>query len=712
MSRCRSNKQPYPIYTTVLCGNNIPTHVGYRPRVPEYVMDLLSSYPKPETPPGTMKAKLIQTMFRDSEAQTDPYVVDIAEGVNKGLEILTLGWLSWNHGLPAGINEIQTIERARQKRAWEAALPLPFDNNTKEIRKMIIEAIEINEWNYREQVIAAMCSLRMELAQKLLMEKRTESKLKYEIRLNKYIEIKKEEKYKKIHKLRSNFNRELRKLTCTRKKINKKYHRWDIIRQFTDKTSEMFAPQLRFGENPRHWHEKIPERCKFWAAFNKIEIMHHTLADIPTVLLPAFDYHKKALPRINTSDLCVRSTKWTEQNLEVLHEDLRSIRFKRNKSTEPCYLKKRVKAFGNDSETPTVTGISDEEETSFQACLFLQKTIKGRAIQAVMFEGRVKCQELIEELKSTHALQGHLEDANGQARRRIYGLQRQAEMHHLHEKKKNEILSALEGKTTGDMLDFLSKELLRLQNERMTHAMALMADQERHKREAAEAGRRQLEEQRRREHDEMYKQVVKMYQNTVHSYLDDIFIKNRMWLAQREAREYVNKMAKKIDEAAVASNLLPTFTCTDDLREEEIIADLIHNFALPEVEKQMVRKRLKDKQRNYLKVCHDEVFMNIEKLVQGARTSTGELIPLPRAGKHKIPPQVRVKYRQLKRMHESSSSTDSATSKSSMESIINEQFLIPENVTRPQPPKVPDKEIWSSGFSKQDVILENGESDV
>lgn len=45
-------------------------------------------------------------------------------------------------------------------------------------------------------------------------------------------------------------------------------------------------------------------------------------------------------------------------------------------------------------------------------------------------------------------------------------------------------------------------------DERRAHAICLLAERERHHREAAEAGRRQAELQRRKEHDEMFKQVL------------------------------------------------------------------------------------------------------------------------------------------------------------------------------------------------------------
>lgn len=44
-------------------------------------------------------------------------------------------------------------------------------------------------------------------------------------------------------------------------------------------------------------------------------------------------------------------------------------------------------------------------------------------------------------------------------------------------------------------------------DERKAHALCMFSERERYNREAAEAGRRQCELQRRKEHDEMFKQV-------------------------------------------------------------------------------------------------------------------------------------------------------------------------------------------------------------
>ena len=68
-------------------------------------------------------------------------------------------------------------------------------------------------------------------------------------------------------------------------------------------------------------------------------------------------------------------------------------------------------------------------------------------------------------------------------------------------------MSELEGNSIGDAVDFLSKELIRLQEERRIHAFSMLAERRRRIREAEESGQRQVEERRRREEDEIFKQV-------------------------------------------------------------------------------------------------------------------------------------------------------------------------------------------------------------
>ncbi|NXV72121.1 CFA91 protein, partial [Atlantisia rogersi] len=107
------------------------------------------------------------------------------------------------------------------------------------------------------------------------------------------------------------------------------------------------------------------------------------------------------------------------------------------------------------------------------------------------------------------------------------------------------------------MFDFLSKELLRLQEERKIHAFVMLAERQRRMREAEESGRRQVEEKRRREEDEIFKQaretggtVVKVHQSTIDSYLEDIILSSMENTAQEQAREEIQRMAVEINDLA------------------------------------------------------------------------------------------------------------------------------------------------------------------
>ncbi|NXV18208.1 CFA91 protein, partial [Cepphus grylle] len=118
------------------------------------------------------------------------------------------------------------------------------------------------------------------------------------------------------------------------------------------------------------------------------------------------------------------------------------------------------------------------------------------------------------------------------------------------------------------MLDFLSKELVRLQEERKIHAFVMLAERQRRMLEAEESGRRQVEERRRQEEDEIFKQagegdwwdweqylgvlfqVVKMHQSTIDSYLEDIILSSMENIAEEQAREEIQRMAVEINDIA------------------------------------------------------------------------------------------------------------------------------------------------------------------
>jgi hypothetical protein len=77
--------------------------------------------------------------------------------------------------------------------------------------------------------------------------------------------------------------------------------------------------------------------------------------------------------------------------------------------------------------------------------------------------------------------------------------------------KVEKLLSNLNGENLSGMLDYLAKELGRLQEEQRLHAMSMLVERQRRIREAEESGTRYIEMRRQREEDELFKQVRTLF---------------------------------------------------------------------------------------------------------------------------------------------------------------------------------------------------------
>ena len=102
----------------------------------------------------------------------------------------------------------------------------------------------------------------------------------------------------------------------------------------------------------------------------------------------------------------------------------------------------------------------------------------------------------------------------------------------------------------GRQLDFLNKELIRLQEERRISAFVMLAERQRRIREAEESGQRQREERMRRIEDEIFKQMVKVHQGSVDTYLEDIILQSVERTADEQAREEIQRQADSINKIA------------------------------------------------------------------------------------------------------------------------------------------------------------------
>ncbi|XP_076391395.1 cilia- and flagella-associated protein 91 [Megachile rotundata] len=537
-----------------------------------------------------------QTDYRDSESQTVPWEPSFKIKSGHNPEILSIAHLTWNHGLPAGIHEIEIINRMRTKRAWEAVLP-PMDTpaNIKK-RKTILTKLEIEEWAFRESEIQAIQDYRLELFKEISKQFESEKQRKLQDRFDRLEKCLFTRRDKEISAIKYNLQRDLRKL-YRKHQQNQQPHKHDLIKRHDKLSSELGAPQRK--------HEVLQKELLGENYIQNID----NINTLPTHL-PTHKELKMIKPRPKSADLCIRETRWTEKKLQQLHSDLKTIRLHDERVETPTLLKRK---FRQPSLPPTPYRTITENVKNMridQLSTLIQKIVRGRAVQCMMYEGRNRCRELIQELQSSHGLEQNTKRQHQKEKEWMMNLQYMQNEKSMQEDHLSEVLNSLEGMTISAMLDFLSKELVRLEDERRIHAIALLAERERSMREAAEAGRRQLEYNRRREFDEMFRQTMKVNQESVETYLEDIIKEGVEWISDEAAKEYILELCDKVDCLSKYAQ-----DNTTRLAEEEMIANMIYNFILPEVEKNTIRKNIRQKQQAYLQNAHAAIYKQILDLL-------------------------------------------------------------------------------------------------
>ncbi|KAJ0169800.1 hypothetical protein K1T71_014406 [Dendrolimus kikuchii] len=597
----------------------MPKKVFSMPRVsPDFCPPTPVFVPGPPTKP---RNRGTQSIFRESSAQTIPWQPDgkAADSCERTPEVLYLDALEWGPGrpyrtgdLPADFHTTEIINKMRHARAWAGVAEKGHFPRWMKKRDQIISDVETKDWIFREAEIDELQEIRLELLHRLQSQQRQKQTNRTSKKLAKLWAAKKQEMEKKICHIRHTRDRELRKLAALHSgggrsgqvaRMRAARGSGSMTLAATDPTSDVFAPLARHGYQARKRHAEIvydPTLLSFED--------HAAIAEPPEWLEQCGQdlrhtcsgHHLKRDPM----QLCERETKWSEKFLENLHNDLKKARLgAASASAGPLHvLKPRHLRTTPRPSTPEVEAVDDAEETCHQSALLLQKVLRGRAVQSLMYEGRTRAAELTEELKTTHGLQKEdkIRIAKEESKaRQYYAFRTEAEQ-------KEDAITALVDELCGGAvaaaLDFLEKELRRLKEERRQHAFILIAIREKTMREAAEAGRRQKEEHRRREHDEMFKQVLGVTQETVDAYLLEILKEGVELAAEEDAVKRAQGDADKIDEALKQNKPVST------AEENELVAELVQQFLLPNVHKTAARYRINAIQQSKMDAARKTIF--------------------------------------------------------------------------------------------------------
>ncbi|KAM7248233.1 hypothetical protein CapIbe_000272 [Capra ibex] len=563
-----------------------------------------------------------QTDYRDAEVQTDPYSPEYVVCQDSIPELLTLATLTWGRGLPAGQAEVEMIERAREKRAWEDTLPSLSDTSQFEKRRRMMNAMERKEWAFREQEIEKLQEIRLEVLKELLKKRDENQKEVNMARLNAQWSKLQEAKEAKLAQIQRKHVSAIRKLMGKGKNIEGKLERRNIIKDYCDYASQVYGPLSRLGRFPDNNSEDFVVKNHYLNTYEGLVELESCLPDFVTQ--PRV---KPPKPKVTTTkDGFLKRAARVDRELAEVHKALLEKKNKDFEAKKPMRFLQRKPVPQPRLPTPTLEMSSNEEEDIEMAVIYLQKLLRGRVVQNMMFEGKEKRLELIQELRTSHALQEDDRLVKKAEKQVTLALQRQRNLHEHKVSLVENHLAGLEGRVLADMFDFLSKELVRLQEERRVHALAMLAERQRRMREAEESGRRQVEQRRLQEEDQIFKEVIKVHQSTVTSYLEDIILNTEENTAEEQARAEIEKMAEEINDIAYEMESRRT-----QLQSEEIVAELVYSFLIPQVQKDFVKEKVRNSQRKHILAAHQIIHRHTEDMLkthfaEQGRTSDTELL--------------------------------------------------------------------------------------
>ncbi|ETB61474.1 hypothetical protein YYC_01367 [Plasmodium yoelii 17X] len=494
-------------------------------------------------------------------------------------ELKELANICLENNLTINNENIQIIRKLKEKRRLEERLKKNEDIKDFEEKRQILEKIEYHEWADREKRIKELQEKKMKLLKKVIIQRDTEKADKIFYEVEKVIQNRDKNKDQIIENFEKEKAKDIRNQFIQKKNnlktiFNKKT---DIIDDMNDYTSNYNLELERNGIIP----QKIDEPTS-----NKIDNL------------------------LNTNDINALTSTFNK-SLDSMYKDkkydkLSKYEKKKNKDvidTFYRYLNKEDKQYICDdysiSDTnkttkkmqyikinfPSIDIKNIEEDTFEKNVLYLQNLLRGKAIKKLMDDGKRSCIDLIEELK-TYAKIDQYSSHEKEA----------FEKENFEEIKIDAYLENMQGKYTSELLDSLSNELEKYEEERKIAILVKYAERERRLKECKEKGKRQAELLLREKEDYLFNEIMGLNNQTVDSYLEDILTKAINDSSKEEALIRTKKKSEQLNE------IYNSLDNQDDEHNKFIVKDLVGNFIIPYVDKQRGAEfdLLEQKKNNYI----------------------------------------------------------------------------------------------------------------
>ncbi|XP_041449877.1 cilia- and flagella-associated protein 91-like isoform X2 [Drosophila obscura] len=461
-----------------------------------------------------------QTLYRESSAQTLAYLPEIMDKeMNEHLELFTLPSLLPGDN-PPGLHEVEILERARRRWAFNKAVKTNFMRQLHEAReltmqtkyKSILEAFEWEGWIEREEYIQECQMMRLEIVIKMFDKREMEMHLASKKRIEMSCERIEKRRQEGLHKNEIEYQRGKRRNDIQLAKTSRKWQKQSPLYALGSPCSEFYGPLIRHGVDPARRSFAGNNRKAFDVRMDELQ----KRVNMNNLTCPFKKLEEWSKPK--------EYVKEYEQNfcndlkLQKLYESLKGLRTQTTKEwAEPKCLKKRKKLTSEYDKY--------EKYKSRGQIHYYQAAPKPIELSKPT-ETRTNALRPPTRMGSFHAK--HLEAQRG-------------------EEAFENLLTTYEGTYVGWIMKFLSEEMSRLKEHRRLHFFTVLAQKERWRREANEAGLRQKENEMRSLYEELFQKSIGAHNEISNEYLSALLTTDMSHIAESEAAITVTGQAKQID---------------------------------------------------------------------------------------------------------------------------------------------------------------------
>lgn len=276
-----------------------------------------------------------------------------------------------------------------------------------------------------------------------------------------------------------------------------------------------------------------------------------------------------------------------QQQLDLLDSRLKYRKTVMESSNSSLRFAQKIQKPPKRPETPVNIPKPEVEITRATSAVVIQKIIRGRVNQILMYQGKERRKELISELRvrqmhkaAMSSIDNYQEDFFKSLNEAAQGDASAVEENEVNAPiitaagteivyseeavsgagsqefeypdlspvtERQEVLEPLQSEYTARSVDFLTKELVRLRQEQAISAVVKMAERTRRMREAVETGRRKQEQDRREIEDLVFSQLMSTQSQSVDSYLEQVLESCVDVTSATQARVKVRDYAEKIN---------------------------------------------------------------------------------------------------------------------------------------------------------------------